>query len=175
MGVTGMLNKLNSFIISFLLVISLSINANATVITGIPQLTIGGRVMTDVTNLIVLMAACGGSAGTTTSGLRRSTDSSAYTPSGSKKFVAVAYSVDVLTAAGSLQLGSADNPIGMETSTAPTNPVYETGTSVFQNINTNQTGHYEGYSGLQIPNGKYGFSIGNAAAAAVIRIFGYEQ
>lgn len=144
---------------------------------AIPTLTVGGRVFTDVKNLIVLTGTIYG-ASNGSSGFRRFSGSSGYLPSGSKSFRIMAIRTMVVTTGNPLPIFYCDNDLGMGTNTSPTNPVYPSGDA--QNVIINPTaagtGWYEIPFDFLTPNGKYiGVTNGGTASSVRIQLFGYEE
>ena len=143
---------------------------------NIPTLTVGGRVFTDLSNLIILTGNCSGSSSGNGT-LRKAGGTSGYTPSGSKTFVAKAIKVAFGTAGGLVQILYADVDIGASSATVFTNPVYIGGAP---NSSAEITG---ATSSIQesvlpdfiIPNGKFMCTNKLASATAcTIQVFGYE-
>jgi hypothetical protein len=140
--------------------------------SAIPILTVGGRVFTDLANLIILTGGVGG-AGNGNSTLRRLGGSAGYTPSVGKTFRALAVRV-TFNVAGSIYLGYADNDAGTNGSTAFTNLVY-VGSNIANGVMAASVAQSESPVDFTCPNGKYPATT-NAAGAAngTILVFGYE-
>ena len=150
----------------------------------IPSMTIGGRVITDLANLITLYGFCNG-AGSGKSGLfwikgfaTTGTYNTIYTPSGVKAFRAVAIRMKVNTVAAgtSIVLASGDSTVAIASNTAITNPVYEGQLNNSGMYSTTLVGNFEDVSGFYIPNTKKAYADNAASAAAAwLYVFGYEE
>jgi len=155
--------------------------ANLIVPPAIPTLTVGGRVFTDLSNLIVLY---GYASGTTTiyCSLRLATASAGYQVTSGKtlRILALeAHSVYTTAAAANGVLpGYTDDDVGMNSSTVGTNRVSVTagaGSLIFPPVNSALA-----YSQMpidwRIPATKYpGFVVQSATLVNIgIRAFGYE-
>ena len=132
-------------------------------------LTIGGRVFTDLANLIVLYAGPGINSKST---FRTAGGSSGYTPSGSKTFVCAAWRANI-AAGTSIQIGYTDNDVGLQSAGSFTNFVqpghgipsfYAAG--ALENVEQILTD-------FTVPNGKY-LSLDGGGANLIIQVFGYE-
>ncbi len=144
----------------------------------IRTLAIAGSTFTDLTNLIVLIgtfnAAVNGY-----STLRLPSASAGYvvTTGKSLKIVALEVKVRAAGAAGDLLLfGSADTDQGLQTNTAPTNPVYPAGlnTSEAKDISVIGTIAYNVL--YAVPSAKYLFFYNNGSiATGTVTAYGYES
>lgn len=138
----------------------------------IPNVNIGGRIITDLTNLIMLSGVCNG-AGLGNSGLRVPFAAGARVVTSGKTFRVVAVSMSVQTAGGTL-LGYCDNDPGMGTNTALANAVYFA-TSGLGALNSAVNTYTERPIQYDVPAGKYLFcSNGAGALVANICVYGYE-
>lgn len=138
-------------------------------------ITVGGKVFTDLENLIQLhgILVSGGSCT-----LRKADSSSGYLPSGSNNFQVHAIQL-FIAACGEFVLLYSDNDMGVDTSTAPTNPVYPGGSLSCGILTLN--GQYAAgsivsmLSNFIIPNGKYiAINYAGYPSDGVIRVYGYE-
>lgn len=150
----------------------------------IPHLNIGGLVFTDLTNLIVLS----GSVSTSSNGatVRKLGTQTGYTPSGSNKFdvwgVRMVCKPDDTTV--NCRMYYADNDVGMNSATAPTNPVgpataSATGDSPILVMNSaigTDAAMEVALIRFQVPNGKFlHFRVDAGAITGVIfLVYGYE-
>jgi len=138
----------------------------------IPSLTIGGRVITDLANLIVLYGYSNSSA-TSRCSLRKVNTSTGYTPSGTKVFQAVAVRIQTLIVATSgLALGYADTDIGLGVNTAHTSPQY---LNVLPPLNGAVGIDFQFPCEIRVPNGKY-FASDSQGSVWVgnIIVYGFE-
>ena len=143
----------------------------------IPTITVGSRVFTDLTNLIILY----GYAGTNTACTPRKWDgSSGYTPSGATKYVchAVKCTSFSVTPARS-QFGSASSDVGMDSGSLPSSPVYVAGSSAVQELASGVSGStgaspYETALYFEVPNTKYAFCNGTSGIDRSYLLYGYE-
>ncbi len=143
--------------------------------TAVPSLTVGGRVFTDLANLITLYAF------TTTaleySCARKPTAAAGYTPSGAKKFVLhAAVNVTKATVADTSTVGYADNDLGVSSLAAPTNLVSLAGSGSIQPIGgVSQSGEQRQFGGLafEVPNTKFLYVVGSAGPCQWV-LYGYE-
>lgn len=86
----------------------------------------GGRIFTDLSNLVILIGALGGGA-TQYSTLRKCNTSAGYqAPAATFRCKALAVNVN---ATGSIGLMYGDNDVGLSTASVPTTPIYEIGAS----------------------------------------------
>lgn len=172
-----MLNKFKLFFVTLLAVL-FSVNASATVITGIPTVTVGGRVFTDTTNLIMLVCANQNTNGCT---FRKPGSSTGYLVPVGKTFKAQALQLNVTVGASNslMSVGYADNDVGVNTSTAPTNPVYAAGNSLasgFFNLNLTGAPLQVVLPDFLIPAQKYIYQVASGGTATYATVlFGYEQ
>ena len=140
-----------------------------------PSVTIGGRNITDLANLILLV---GGVSGANYTSLRKPESSSGYQVPASKVFRILAMEVTVTTAvAGGAHILYADNDIGLSQAGPPTNPVYPGATTTSQNgivASTATAGKIEIPLRWDIPTGKYILARSDGAAFTVNRVWGVE-
>lgn len=140
-------------------------------------LEVGGRVFTDLTNLIILRAK-------TTSG----TNSSFRTSGGSGGYqVTTGKTLTIRTirqfqdaaVSNPWSLLYSDNDMGFATATAPTNPIYsygQTSTSTpFVNSSAGATGERQFHTNFAVPATKYvGVTAAEATATKDYEAYGYE-
>lgn len=147
----------------------------------VPSLTIGGRVFTDISNLIVL---CGGPATAARfSTLRRPNGSAGYQITAGKTFRIEAIVIFSGTAASiaTYNLLYGDTDVGLDSAAAPTTPVYCGGGAT---VYTAMVGRGTGGASEQfpqvfhphfdIPATKYACITVDKAASAVF-VYGYER
>lgn len=154
---------------------------NIIVPNAIPTLTIGGRVFTDLQNLIILYCFCGPQGSTLNGTFRKAGASSGYTPSGSKTFKlsAIKYSIQATAAAatGSVLIGYADADVGLASAAGLTNGVFIAGGGSPSNIGVGMAvmkETYEAVCDFVVPNTKYLCAQAAAASAIATVAFGYE-
>lgn len=163
----------------FILLLLLTTTAQAAFIPTQPTMTIGGRVFTDLTNLITLECSASGLTNVNCT-FRKAFSGSGYTPSGGTAFKCAAMRIQSdSTTALSGKVLYADNDVGFITSTAFTNPVYVNGNSstVGSFLDAAQ---YLGQvmelgCNFIIPNGKYPGVISGGNQVLHVEMFGYEQ
>lgn len=145
-----------------------------------PSLTIAGRVFTDLSNLIQLVAFVNG-VGTGFCTFRKIGGVGGYTPSGAKSFRLAALQVEPTVAfatAGSIFYS--DNDLGVATNTAPINPVYPggasgTGQSIPLVAASNGSVVYQKAIDFTVINGKFlGITTANQNTTGSIYAWGYE-
>lgn len=143
-----------------------------------PSLTIGGRVFTDLKNLIQLYAFVSG-AGNGNCTFRRSDTTSGYTPSGSKTFRVLALRMEVYTTfAGAGSLLYSDNDVGIAAATAFTNAKSPLSGGQFPLVvqTTSNANIFDKPINFVVPNGKYLGCTNNASAGVgSIVAWGYEE
>lgn len=143
----------------------------------IPSLTIGGRVFTDLTNLIQLIGYCDTTgSGNINSDLRRISTGASYAPSGTT-FSVKAVKLMSGDASGCVgRLLYSDASVGIGVATAFTTPIYEGNSSSITGYVSGASlgSSYEAPSDFTIASGKYGGWANNGAGKAVPRVFGYE-
>lgn len=141
--------------------------------TLVPSFSLGGRTIPVGAELIILGAV--NDATHRYSCLRRTNTAAGYTPSGTKKFKAIAVITRALAtqSAGAGTLLYADDDLGIYQNTAPTNPVYCFGSATPSCIYTSQTNQDYIAIDWEIPNGKYGY-VDNAVAINNTLVYGYE-
>jgi hypothetical protein len=147
----------------------------------IDTLTIGGRVFTDLANLITLFAEGGSTNGFTT--FRQPNASSGYTPSGSNSFLLAALyinpSAPSLPSTG-IAYGYGDTDVGVSSASPPTNPVYPGNSVTITDIiaygsTTNLFQPTLVYPNFKTPNTKYPFfSNDSGAGQFTCQGYGYE-
>ena len=94
-----------------------------------PSLTVGERVFTDITNLIVAYGRC--STTNTNSSLRKYDGTAGYQVTAGKSYEITAMSAVVITTSGAeeLRLLYSDNDVGIAVATGFTTPIYPAGNS----------------------------------------------
>jgi len=150
-------------------------------------LKIGGRTLTNLTNLIQLKA-CVEATTTVRATFRKNNATSGYVVPASKQFRVVGYKAASQGAASTSQgsiftLGYADNDVGFDASTAFTNPVYQSTSSINARaglgsvafLGSPGSSNYEGVCDFVIPTGKYPVMQGNCAAIVGVELYGYEE
>ena len=147
----------------------------------IPSIVVGGRVFTDLDNLIILNASVIGTTNTNSTP-RLSTGSAGYQVTTGKTLKIWAWKMDVtwvtVVSTQVLRIGYQDNDVGMATSTGFTNRVFDAngGGITLGSMATLTQPFQEGLCSLSIPAGKYmgiealTTNIGNCT----VRFFGYE-
>lgn len=152
----------------------------------IPTLTVGGRVFTDLDNLITLVAQEGASATSQNCTFRKVGVTGGYVVPALTTFKLIAIKIVSVTATagananGNLDILYADNDVGFGTNTAFTNPVYLGGDSSsvvrFQSlIATGQSSEF--VINFDIPAGKYPAIAGQFAVTGqedMVIAYGYE-
>lgn len=136
------------------------------------SLTVGGRVFTDLANLIVIRNYA---TGATYSAMKSNATGTptAYTPSGAKKLRVLAIEAVTIEAGNSIRsMGSADNAVADNAAGAPTNPVpWRLGVVSNASANAQMGTNAQQYACNEvIPNGKYGYCQGIA-----MTMYGYEE
>lgn len=141
----------------------------------VPCLTVGGRVFTDLSNLIILTTYVTGTS-TYISTLRRANGSAGYQITAGKTLTIYAAQMHIIVASSvNIGLGYGDNDVGQLTTTVPTNPVYVAGAAGVGIFSLAAIGFFEASTNFQIPATKYGFVNAQATAGAgTIRLYGYE-
>jgi hypothetical protein len=139
-----------------------------------PTLTVGGRVMTDTANLIILCAEISGNNST----FRKPNSSTGYSTPAGKTLNILAMRIST-TAAGAqgVNLCYGDTDLGWSVVANPVTPVYYGG-AIAPNY------HFGGGSvsgpamehpvGFLVPTGKFPTAIGSGATGYMIFLFGYE-
>ena len=145
--------------------------------SAIPTLSVGGRVFTDLANLLTLSGYCAGGASPRTS-FRKPATSAGYAPSG-KTFVVKAIRLNTATtaAASPLSIFYSDNDCGIGSATAATNQVYMAGASSVASLSQGAwvvATTYEFALNFVIPAGKFVGMENGGTFSAPITIFGYE-
>lgn len=140
----------------------------------VETLQIGGRVFTDLTNLIKI----GGYVSSTTkTTLRKSGSSSGYQVTALKTLTLAAITMTLTGAAGSSpsgQIGYADNDVGLNQSTSLTNPNYIFADSVANWVSNEQNTQPQVlHIDFPVPASKYVFVLGNGTTLLYFA-FGYE-
>lgn len=149
----------------------------------IPTLTIGNRVLTDLTTLIVLHAGLNEGGGAAIwSTFRKDFATAGYpvTALMTLNIAAAMVLVRVSEATVLAQFGYGDTDVGLASAAAPTTPKY-TGGAVNEHSFAPLTAlgvTYYGFPNVPIPAGKYPF-VTSSSAATVIKahfsVFGYES
>lgn len=141
--------------------------------TNVPTLTIGGRVFTDLTNLIELVGIAGNTNGTT---LRKPNATSGYTVTAGKTLTIYAVRVVVSSASAGVEigLGYADNDVGQNTATSFTNPVSLGGVGNLMTLST--VGIFELAPFFQAPSTKFPYVQGlSGSGRFLVEAYGYEN
>lgn len=139
-------------------------------------LTVGGRVFTDLTNLITLLGYVGTNQYTT---FRQVNSSSGYQVPGGKSFRCAAIRANVFAAAAATYVygpGYGDNDVGLASVAAPTGIVVPGGGSPQTDrlFDCSQLGIQESSVDFLIPTTKYPFAVSNGVVIVTFTLFGYE-
>jgi len=140
-------------------------------------LTVGGRVFTDLKNLILIRAHTQIAGNYSTA--RQLNSSTGYTPSGANKFRILAVRITLHAASADTQIGYGDNDVTLSSVAAPTNIVWPTGDPAGAFLTTSfavsafPLDKYEIALDFLVPNGKYIFNFSGVEAS--YDIFGYEE
>lgn len=154
---------------------------NVQAASGIPSLTIGNRVMTDLVTMFILYGYALGTTNTNCT-LRLANGTAGYAVTAAKTLTVHAIDIDGgfgnSTAEG-LSIGYADNDVGVKTAVAFTNGKYVGGDQLagaFMAMSSVATSVKQYAIDFQIPMGKYPFmqAIVTNAAANSVRLYGYE-
>jgi hypothetical protein len=141
-----------------------------------PAIQVGGRVFTDLTNLILIY---GRATTTTNSTLRKPNGSSGYTPAAGKTFTVHAVRAIVMAAAAAgCIIGYADNDIGFSSASALTNPVRIGGAShpfiAMASLTPDMNEAALGLSGaFAVPEAKYPFCE-SSSGDVLVHVYGYD-
>lgn len=143
----------------------------------IDTLTIGGRVLTDLTTLIVLAASYTSNSKATFRQAFPSAGSAGYAVTSAKTYTVAGIKFNA-NAATSLALLYADNDVGFDSATAFTNPVYQasgntTATNIFTPSASSNSTQIEICPMFRVPAGKY-LAISGGAVVASALSYGYE-
>ena len=141
----------------------------------IPTLTVGGRTFTDLTNLKILVGDVSTTNKTT---MRVPGATSGYAVTSGKTFVVdVIEFVNPNTTVSYIQLTYADNDVGVNQTTALTNPVYAlSNSSSYYTSATVAGSHNIFYPNFRVPAGKYITIVGNVNGSyADTIIYGHEE
>ncbi len=143
----------------------------------IPTLSIGGRVFTDLVNLITLEGNFNAAVnGYCTLRLPSGTAGYAVTTAKTLKIVAVELMTLVVAATGTVRIGYADTDQGVATNTAPTNPIYPAGAIANGWCDTSIANTTAYNLNFPVIAGKYIFIYnGGTAAQGAFRAYGYES
>jgi hypothetical protein len=149
----------------------------------IPSLTVGGRVFTDLANLIILYGLVQGTTNVNGTFRRQTgTATAGYTPSGAKSFRALAIKTQVqhttATASYGHVIGYSDNDVGVAAAAALTNfKQLGGGASGFGAINSNNLNVFEYPIDFVVPNAKYLSQVASHANVVycVSWVYGYEE
>lgn len=145
----------------------------------VASLTVGGRVFTDLTNLIIIH--CGTAGSNTYSTGRRPNATSGYQVPASRTLRVAAMKIAYLSSTGSgtnIGLGYADNDAGLDVAVGSlTNPVHCAGSTAVPVMGAGrETGYFaadkETALDFTVPTGKYVFSRGNTVA---MTLYGYLE
>lgn len=142
----------------------------------VPSLEIGGHVMTDLENLIVLCSS-GNGASLGKSTPRKPDASSGYVVPASKAFRIRAIELHIATIAANSPIffGYGDNDVGANSNTDATNLVLFGGTAQYTQFPVTVTGKFS-FAPIKwsVPTGKYLFTSCATAATLGVLIYGYE-
>jgi hypothetical protein len=146
-----------------------------------PTLTIGGRVFTDLENLIILRGGCSPAGANTRTTMRTPNGTSGYVVPTGKVLRLLAVRVKMSgtfnAGAGQMDVGYADNDVGVNSATVFTNSVTM---SVFNRVgcqvSADQGGYAEEALNFTIPAGKYpNTENANATVATSGQFYGYLE
>lgn len=145
----------------------------------IPSLQVGGRIFTDVKNLITLYGNVQG-AGNGNSTMRLPGASAGYTPSVGKAFRILAIRFTVTTGGAGARIFPlyANNDVGLATGTAFTTGIGPGGSAneAALSCTTGQNAAIEMALDFLVPNGKFpGISNAAGSTAGYCQIYGYEE
>lgn len=143
----------------------------------IDTLTVGGRVLTDLNGLITLNAVLSGT-NVHYSTARLWNGTSGYQVTAGKTLTIVG-SIWSITEAATTNAGGvllyADNDIGIDNATVPTNPVYGfSDTDLIVNFPATSVGIFGISVNFQVPSGKYPAILTQQAVTGHIQLYGYE-
>jgi hypothetical protein len=145
-------------------------------------LAIGGRVFTDLANLICLLGNTDSGAGGQNTTLRKSTATTAYQVPASKQFRVRAVRLHCIASAAAsrmIQLLYSDNDMGVTSNTAPTNPVYVGGhtnnSHLGSLVQAATNPQIEFAFDWVVPTTKYIGAIGTTSSWVQVQVFGYEE
>lgn len=144
-------------------------------IGNIPTITVGGRVFTDLTNLIQLMNYVNDTSYAT---FRAPNGTAGYAVTASTTLQVKAVIVHPgSTGAPSISLGYGDNDVGIGSGAAPTNAVWNAGSKDIMAVtgrgNTGSVGSQGAVANFNIPAGKYPACYSSLGVVHA-HIFGYE-
>lgn len=141
----------------------------------IDTIAAGNRLITDLgSNLIILGATNGASTHFTT--LRTTNGSSGYQVPGGKSLKIIGYdsSVAVGAAAGGLGILYGDTDVGLDSASAPTNPIYQNANGSASTILLAVSAGFFGAAvNFTIPTGKYPAVVCAGTIAIYVNIYGY--
>lgn len=142
----------------------------------VPSLTVGGRVFTDLTNLIVLNLRVGGVASHVTTARKPGGAAGYQVTSGKTLTLYAMRCISQNTSAAEGTLGYGDNDKGQDAGTTlPTNPVTWDGSSSNVSINTPGSSTLEVPLLFAVPSQKYVFMQEQDTGVNLCTLFGYEQ
>lgn len=142
------------------------------------SLSIGGRVFTDLTNLIVLRAQSVGTAGHYNT-FRKLNGTAGYQVTAGKTLTILAIKWNNLVAsagAGSTLLYGT-NDVGLDSASAPTGATFQFGTSsgtAVVEIDSNATSIHEADCNFQVPAADYPAMYSLGTGQQIVTIYGYE-
>lgn len=143
----------------------------------IDSITVGGRVLTDLTNLITLIASVDGANNHCT--FRKPNGTSGYQVPGGKVFTVLGIRMEIGNAADAFDMGYSDNDAGFATTTAFTNPVFFADAGAINQHAPAQTvlPIFEmNYGiGFQVLAAKYLFFASGATMSNYVIAYGYES
>jgi hypothetical protein len=162
------------FILS--LFIAVTVTAAPVVNPSIPSLTVGGRVFTDLSNLVILMGHTLGTGNA--SSLRKPGSSTGYTPPVGKSFRLLALKIITNSSSQSgIRLLSSTNDIGNNTATSVTGASYIYGDSNnYFTSGTTPGGFLEAAIDFTVPFGSYLTILsGGSTSDCFVIAYGYEK
>jgi len=140
-----------------------------------PTITVGGRVFSDLKNLIVIRTRVG--VGGNLYGTARSLNaSSGYQVPAGKTLRITAVREVGSTLNQAVSIGHGDDDKGMNSAAAPTNAVWQIGDKDgVLGKNTNQYGVTEFVTNFTIPTGKYPCAYTDSTGGAIVEMWGYLE
>lgn len=150
----------------------------------VPCIIVGGRVFTDLDNLIEIQIYCDSTAAQRYSTMRLASASSGYVVPASKSLYLSAFAAMLYTAAAAAKniwYGYGDTDVGITSAAAPTNAVYPAssiGTAWLNPPNANGTvanPRFETAQNFVVPTGKYAFITGSSGIEFAVHAYGYAR
>lgn len=143
---------------------------------NIDTITVGGRIFTDLSTIIIVTAPLDQSTGAKAT-FRLPGGTAGYPVTAAKTYTVHAISLNANTAISGYQFLYSDNDVGLNTATAHTNPIYENGGSITVASVGTPANTFQGIATkFAIPAGKYPGSIvvGAGSAGGHAQAWGYE-